>query len=166
MCKNTVSVQSAPNVLSVSESSEENKGLAEPFKKLATGSAPVQSAAGLAEPDKSAPKGLADPSKAASKCKGLAGPSKAAEGSKRPQSIPVRRHMQVTMGGAWVHADGVLNPRPPPGNKSSAPPKNKIKIGEKSGKGCNDPIQIHNRFAPLDNADMEVETSRLSSPRS
>ena len=150
--------------MSISESSEENKGLAEPFKKSATGSAHVQSAAGLTEPDKSAPKGLADPSKAASKSKALAGPSKPAEGSKRPQSIPVRRHTRVTMGGAWVDADGVLNPRPPPDNKPPVPLKNRAKVGERFGKGYNDPVRMHNRFAALE--DMEVEASKSALPRS
>ena len=72
----------------------------------------------------------------------------------------------MRMGGAWVDSDGGLNPRPPPANKPSVHPKNRSKIGETSGKGCNDPIQIHNRFAPLNDADMEVEASRLASPRS
>ena len=80
--KNTVAVQSAHNVLSVSESSEQDKGLAEPLKKMATGSALVQSAAGLAEPDISAPKGLAGPSKTASKSR------------------------------VWLKATNVLNPSP------------------------------------------------------
>ena len=159
----TVAVQSAATVLTVGGKSE---GLAELLNKSAAGSAPAISAAGLAEPDKSAPKGLADPSKTAQNSKGLADPSKPAEGSKRPQSIPVRRHVRVAMGGAWVDVDGVLNPRRSPVNNPSDPPKNKIKIGEKSGKGCNDPIQIHNRFAPQDDANMEVKASRLATPRS
>ena len=70
-------------VISVSGSSEKDNGLAEPFNKSATWPAPVQSAAGLAEADIPAPKGLPDPSKTASKSKGLAGPLKTAEGKKR-----------------------------------------------------------------------------------
>ena len=65
-----------------------------------------------------------------------------------------------------VDSDGVLNPIPPPANKPSIPPENITKLGEKSGKNCKYPIQIHNKFAPLDDADMEVEASRSASPRS
>ena len=65
-----------------------------------------------------------------------------------------------------MDSDGVLNPKPPTDNKPSVLPKNRTKIGEKSGEGCNDPIQMHNRFAPLDDVEMEVEASRLASPRS
>ena len=64
-----MAVQSAATVLTVGGKSE---GLAEPLNKSAAGSAPAISAAGLAEPDKSARTGLADPSKAAEKSKGLA----------------------------------------------------------------------------------------------
>ena len=68
------------------------------------------------------------------------------------------------MGWAWVDADGVLNPKPPPANKPTVPPKNRVKVGEKSGKGYNDPVRIHNRFAALE--DMEVEASKSALPRS
>ena len=114
MRKNTVAVQSAPTVLYVSESSEKVTGLAEPFKKSATGSAPVQSAAGLAGPDKPAPKGLA-------------GPCKTAVVKKRTHSIPVRRLALVSMGGAWVDADGGLNPKTSPSQQAPSPPEEQSK---------------------------------------
>ena len=53
------------HVSSISKSATGKIFCTQPFIKSATGSAPVQSAAGLAEPDKSTTKSLADPSKAA-----------------------------------------------------------------------------------------------------
>ena len=50
-------------VLHESASEKTSKGLAEPLNKSATGSAPANWGAGLAEPDKSAYKGLGDPLK-------------------------------------------------------------------------------------------------------
>ena len=79
---------------------------------------------------------------------------------------PIRRPTRMVMGGAWVDVDWVLKPRCSPVNKVSDPPKNRFKIGEKSGKGYIDPIYIHNRYAPLADVDMEVEASRLAKPQS
>ena len=66
----------------------------------------------------------------------------------------------VTMGGAWVDADGILNPRPPPVNKPPVPPKNRVKVG----KSYNDPVRMHSRFAALE--DMEASKSALPRSRS
>ena len=113
------------------------------------------SAAGSAEPSQSANKGSADPSTTANT-------------KELKTRITVRPLARVRVGGVWVDSDGVLNPKPPPAiKKTSVPQKNRTKIGEKSGKkGCNDPIQLHNRVAPLDDAEMEVEASGSASPRS
>ena len=161
------------------------------IKVSATGSAPVQSVAGLAEPDISAlkgladptktaakskgladpsktaakSKGLADPSKTASKSKGLAGPSKTAGVKKRTHSIPVKS-CAGEHGGAWVDADRILNPNPPPANKPPVPPQNREQAGEKSGKGYNDSVRIHNRFSALEDSEMEVEASKPALLRS
>ena len=63
-----------------------------------------------------------------------------------------------------MDANGVLNPRPPSVNKPPVPPMNRVKVGERSGKGYNAPVRMHNWFAALE--DMEVEASKSALPRS
>ena len=126
-----------------------SKGSAEPFKTSATGSAPVNSAAGLAEPDTSAREGLADP-------------LKIGRGSHfRAPKNPVKKTKSLWAKGGVVSRNDMKTPKC---KKTSQ--KTKGWKGNRPGKGHNNPSHVQTRCDPPGDHELEVLASVTRLPRS
>ena len=140
-------------VLLESASEKSSKGSADPLKKSATGSAPVNSAAGLSEPDKSACKGLADPLKTVngltkqerSVRNGSADRLKTALGALFcAPKIPVKKTKGLRVKGIVVSSNDLKALKD---KKTSQ--KTKGWAENRPGKCHNNPVQVQNQYDPI-----------------